>query len=255
MKNMKHYSITTYRNSRGVALLAALMLVIMFTIIGIQLAQRGKQNANITGATVRHDVVFEAAETTLRNAILFINNFDGSEPPLATDNGATTNGINVATNFNRNNIADKSTQLASDPGYSFIWKRGTLATAICAADNSDCTCNNGDGSSGACTSGIDFVNKINSSFWTTKAIPSTFTGLDANNYIGTTRTYAFIEILRKVGSDMTGGTSNLSSSTNRGYYYLITVKASGFPPGEAPNANTSNARENVLVQAVYAQKF
>lgn len=267
--------LTSPKQQRGIALLAALMLVVMLTLIGFRVAEQGKDNTAITGANVRHSQVFEAAEQTMRNAMTFIQHIRNGQPIATsapyTAYNATAKPYKTKTdfaNFDIDKIVDKTTKaptvagqlITKDPGYSFIWQEGALETLVC-------------GTTTPCPEGINFSNYLDKNIWQQYAIKSDFAGgsnpaIDNSNYLSSIRTYTFIQTVRK--GDSTGGLYGTASeadgsTSSSGYYYLITVKASGYPPIYKKSGGTTtvtiddsdpaNARENVILQSVYVQVY
>lgn len=243
MNTKKTFQLT--HNQNGIALLASLMLVIIFTLIGMTIAQKGRVNQEITSSNVRHEATFEAAEHTLREAIKFLNLIPGD--PVATDDG--TQGRDTAKDFNIQQIIDKRTQLVSLPTESFVWEAGALEKKVCTGTP-------------PCPEGIDFKAMMDSDIWTDYAIQSDLTStsdsdgvykVDAENPVNNINTYTFIQIYEGLPANSGGGQSGLGSDST-GKYYLITVKASGYPPGVTPSDDHSNSRENVLLQSVFLRQ-
>lgn len=271
------YSLPTPQKQQGIALFAALMLIVLLTMIGFRVAEQGKSNTAITGSTVRYNQVFEAGEQTLRRAMLFIRSIRNGEPiatnkPSDNYNAQTGDYATKDTfaNFDINQIVNSQTQeptaaaqlMTSDTNYSFVWKSGELGKVICGqtAGRSNCPV------------GIDFQQYIDSNVWRQQAIKSSFEGsgntaIDTDSYLSSIRTYTFIEVLSGNGQSKGGFGRNSPTSTTSGgvHYYLITVKASGYPPiyttkgGKTSvtvdDSDPLNARENVILQAVYAQMY
>ncbi|MGY0398998.1 MAG: pilus assembly PilX family protein [Ostreibacterium sp.] len=221
---------------QGIALLASLMLVILFTVLGMMIAQQGKENEQVTGANVRYGVVFEAAEKTLRDAISFMNLIPGL--PISTADG--TLGRNDVANFNTDAVEKMGKLFSLDIASSFTWAKGALESKVC----------------GSATCIINFPQELDGQMWDNFAIKSKLATasavggnaalpvVESSNYILETETYTLIQLLRSIPESQT--TSNKAKN-----YYLITVKASGYPPGA--NHDVDNSRENVIVQAVYAK--
>lgn len=241
----KNKKLSYRQTQQGVVLLVALVMTVMFVLIGIVIAKKSKTGTEIAGSNVRYNVVFEGAEQSLRDAMFFIQSIRNGEPIASADG---TQGRNIAADFRLSQIADQGLALVSDPSTSFIWEEGALEGVVCTPT--------------ACPAGINFMDYMDSNIWSNFAIQSDLASstpngnisqVDANNYILNTRTYTFIQLLRKSGSEGNLGLSgNLSSEQSGGNYYLITVKASGYPPN-TPITN-NNARENVIIQAIFAQK-
>lgn len=241
----KNNKLPRRQKQQGVVLLVALVMTVMFVLIGITIAERSKTGTEVTGSTVRYQVVFEGAEQSLRDAMLFIQSIRNGEPVASNDG---TQGRNIAADFRLSQISDQGSALVSDPSTSFIWAEGALENVVCTVT--------------ACPAGINFMDYMDSGIWDTYAIKSdlatnaangSVSQVDANNHILNTRTYTFIQLLKKSGSEGSLGTSgSLSSEQSGGNYYLITVKASGYPPNTV--ISNDNARENVIIQAVFAQK-
>lgn len=241
---MKQYTI---KPQQGMALLASIIIVILFTILGFTVAQKGKINQEFAGSTVRHGIVFEAAEQTLRDAMFFINDIR-TGPPIATDDG--TAGRARATNFNPKKIGP---DLSINPSTSFVWRPGALANKVCGKNK--------------CQAGINFAERIDEDIWQNLAIPSILGSsdgkdakakVDKKSYINNIKTYTFIEYLGNGGRNSTQGSTTAvkggkGGSGNARKYYMITVKASGYPPGAKITAD--NARENVILQTIYAQVY
>lgn len=192
---------------------------------------------------MRHNAVFEASEMTLRNAMRFIRSIRTGEPK-AGDNADLSNNStvkNLVENFDSQKAIENSIQFVTDPNYVFIWDSGKLQQAVC----------------GTCTEGFSFVDNIDDANLWGKAIKSTFSETEfGTNYLSNVETYTFIELLRDVSANSSAyaGSGNFTGGAGRGYYYLITVKGSGFPPN-VDTSDMTNSRENVVIQAVYAQKY
>lgn len=245
---MKHYHAIPHQQ-QGVSLLATLIMVIIFTFVGMSIANKGKKNQEMTGATVRSNVVFEAAETSLRRATRFIKAIKNGEPKAGLDAspGNNDNIKNYVTGFKIGNAEKFSLQFVTDPAYTFIWQSGALKNKVCPNDT-------------VCPNGFDFNALIDDNNLWNNAIESTFAEVKSSegqqNYLTHVKTYTFIELLRDVSANTSGlnDDGNFVGQAGRGYYYLITVKGSGFPPG-AKQDDTRNSRENVILQAVYAQRY
>ncbi len=216
---------------QGLALIASLLIIIVFAIMGMTAAQKAKESEFVAGADVRYGATFEAAEQTLRRAMRYLNDVDAPKAGAGNTNRA------VAENFNMANTeeVDFATQ------DTFIWTRAALR-GMC-----------GEGCRG-------FAEEIdNNTFWQ-QAVKSKFTsGIDASNYLNDIETYTFVEEL--VRPSTTGGprfgangvdpSSGSSTKPKERAFYLITVKASGFPPGTTDaNKTALTARENVIIQTV-----
>lgn len=232
---MKHYQFK--RTQHGIALVAAVMIIIIFAIMGMMGAQRAKDSEKIAGANVRYGTVFEGAEQSLRDAAVYVGSI--SKTPLA---GNGSNGRASAENFNLSNINEIA--LTTDPNAAIIWKRGNLEVAACGASG--------------CAKGLSFTSQLDKdSFWTNNAIKSTFAadGIADNNYLEEVETYTLIE---QVGGGLTNGPtegqqSGAPNPNKKGseIFYLVTVKAAGYTPGMAKTAD--NANENIIVQSVFAK--
>lgn len=233
---MKHYQLK--RTQHGIALVAAVMIIIIFAIMGMMGAQKAKDSEKIAGANVRYGTVFEAAEQSLRDAAVYVGSI--SKTPLA---GNGSNGRASAENFNLSNINEIA--LTTDPSATIIWKREDLETAACGS---------------SCTQGFNFTAQLDEdSFWVNNAIKSSFVAdnIADDNYLEEAQTYTLIE---QISSGSSGGppsskTSGAADSSQKGIdsmtFYLVTVKASGYTPGMAKTAD--NANENIIVQSVFAK--
>ncbi len=244
------------KNQQGIALLATVLVITIFAIMGMMNAQKAKESEKLAGANVRYDTVFETAERSLRDAGDYLLRISGT--PYA-DNGSQ--GRVAVANFDITALdANRLTSLISDPAASIVWLQNTLRDTVCGM--------------GLCRSGVDFVSRLDDGLWQNLAIQSNFNttscptptstpGTDeaaCNNYLRDIQTYTFIEQLAVMGiggSDGTGGDTNMQgtgSITGVGAetYYLITVKASGFPPGTT-DTTALNSRENVILQGVFAR--
>ncbi|PIE44782.1 MAG: hypothetical protein CSA44_03150 [Gammaproteobacteria bacterium] len=237
------------RNSQqGIALLATVLIITIFAIMGMMNAQKAKESEKLAGANVRYDTVFEAAERSLRDAGDYLLRIG---VPYA-DNGSK--GRSNVANFDISALtSDLLVKLTSHPNWAIVWFRDTLRTTVC-------------GGSG-CQSGIDFVARLDDGLWKNQAIQSVFNsagcptpGTDevaCNNYLRDIQTYTLIELLAVMESGgIDAGPSNVKgaslTSVPEEAYYLITVKASGFPPGTT-NTTALNSRENVILQGVFAR--
>ncbi len=252
------------KRQRGIALLGALILIIILALLGFRIAMQSKDSTAMTGADVRYNQVFEAAETTLRRAMLYIQNVKG--PPLATDVPKyNAQHKEVYENFDKTQLvkAGVPTQwgeyLSLLPEYAFVWKNGALSEEICKKSDS-CEANKG-----TFYSGVDFFSLLDDDVWATLGVHSQFGGA-AGNYVGDIRTYTFVEEMKSIidseGEGYASGSGAEGGESNDTVYYLITVKASGYPPRAAGGAasaaaayydDVSNARENVILQSVYAR--
>lgn len=235
MKQYKHKD-----NQQGIALLAAVMIIVIFAIMGMMSAKQAKQGEQIAGANVRYGTVFEAAELTLRDAMDYLRRIQGGAPYIGV---VGSGGRTMATNFNPTNLVQ--VDVKSDPAKAIVWDRGELKKAFCDSCQS-----------------LDFSGQMDSAKWKRIGIPTTFAAGDniaGNNYLKDIETYTFIEALQsgnggKVGEQfndtaMQANAGGGSSADTPSIFYLITVKASGFPPGTA-NKTAGNSRENVILQAV-----
>lgn len=234
------------KEQQGIALIATLLIVIIFTFIGMSVANNGKKNQEMTGANLRSNIVFEASETSLRKAIRFIRAIRNGEPQAGE--AVLTNDIRgLVYGFDAEKAKKHSVQFVTNPAYTFVWKNGAISKKLCQTDTSI-----------ACDKKLDFVTHIDNKQVWQYAIKSTFNAndeFDEENYLSEVETYTFIELLRDASVNTTGfgRNSNFTGEVGRGYYYLITVKGSGFPPGK--DKKKALGRENVILQAVYAQKY
>lgn len=234
--------IKSKKQQQGLALLATLMMVVIFTFIGMSIATKGKKNQEMTGANARNNMVFEASEMTLRNAIRFVRAIRNGEPKAGSNITDNTKGL--VENFKIKKAIDNSLQFVTNPAYTFIWEANAIKNKVCTPATN-------------CPDGLNFAKQIDDKNLWKYAIESTFTEADyGNNYLSHVKTYTFIELLRDVSANASTyeRDGNFIGDAGRGYYYLITVKGSGFPPG-ADKDDILNARENVILQAVYAQKY
>lgn len=262
---MKKYTIVrSKKQQQGLALIATLLVVAIFTFIGMNIATKGKKNQEMTGANVRNNVVFEASEITLRHAMQFINAIKNGEPQAGVPTAFTTEVEKekkgegetnknkeivkkAVENFKVENAIANSVSFVTNPEYTFIWDVGKLVSKVCK-NNDDCDKN------------IKFVEQIDDEKLWKEAIKSTFKDADfKENYLSHVETYTLIELLRdsSVNADTYSVDGNFTGGAGRAYYYLITVKGSGFPPGTSIKNKTdpTYARENVILQAVYAQQY
>lgn len=233
------------KQQRGLALIATLLVVAIFTFIGMNIATKGKKNQEMTGANVRNNVVFEASEMTLRRALQFINAIKHGAPKTVDRVNASAFDEDVR-NFNVEEVfvdKDKTPpDFVHDKG--LVWNSGALAKAVCSN----------------CDKNINFIKEIDNKKLWNLAIKSTFEDDDyEENYLSHVETYTFIELLRdnSINADNYSVDGNFTGGAGRAYYYLITVKGSGFPPGTSSENKkiSTNSRENVILQAVYAQQY
>ncbi len=239
-------------NQQGIALLATVLIITIFAIMGMMNAQKAKESEKLAGANVRYDTVFEAAERSLRDAGDYLLRINGT--PYA-DNGSK--GRDAVANFDISALTDDLlVDLVHKPESAIVWFRNTLRTTVC-------------GGSG-CQSGIDFVARLDDISWKNQAIQSVFNNagcptpgtndIACNNYLRDIQAYTFIEqlaVMDSSGGGGAGGVTNMLGSlpltaVPDEAYYLITVKASGFPPGTT-NTTALNSRENVILQGVFAR--
>lgn len=236
------------KKQQGMVLLVALVMTILFVLIGISIAEKSKTGTELASSNVRYNITFEAAEKSLHDAMRFIQNIRHGEPIASIDGSI---GRSIAANFDLTKITEKGHALTTDPATSFIWTPNALENQVCPTTATPSTC----------LAGINFTEEIDNNMWQELAIQSSLdTSYQASNhdidYL--IKTYTFIQLMRKDGSaGMLGEGGNLSSNQNTSNYYLITVKASGYPPNTDWGAENvhEKARENVLVQAVYIQKY
>lgn len=229
------------QGQQGIALFSTLLIVIIFTFIAIGIATKGKKNQELTGATLRNHMVFEATEMTIQNAISFIRTLE--HPPPTIVHHINNDTKNLVQNFKVQIAKDHAILFTSDPTYAFIWQAGTIANIACPLPTS-------------CPDGFSFSQHVdNNNLWQ-HAIESTFEKRDyGDTYFPHIKTYTFIE--RFKGSDNTsnyGTDGNLSTAIGNNDYYFITVKGSGFPP-QADKSDIMNARENTILQIVYTQPY
>ncbi len=230
---------------QGLALLAALLIIVIFAIMGLTAVRNAKESEKMAGTDVRYGAVFEAGEQTLRRVAAYLGAIDGV--PKA-ENGRANRA--VAENFDTAQI--KKTNFDFRRSDSFIWSREELRTVLKPL------CKNKD-DEGEC---IGFVEEIdNDPFWKV-GIKSAFTdNIVANNYLSDIETRTFVEELRSTtisvkspvfgNSRLDAGQRN-SKELKKKSYYLITIKSSGYPPGIA-NKSAQDARENVIIQAVFVK--
>lgn len=238
---MKHQQLK--KSQQGMALVAALLVIIIFAVMGMMNAQKAKDSEKLAGGSVRYGIVFEAAERTLRDAVNYISHINGT--PMAGSVSATTiNNFNTK-GFDTTNISQAALQ--ANPKKSIVWDRSKLAKKVCGTEN--------------CA--VQFAKRLDDEVWAKRALKTTFTNdtnVSAKNYLKDTETYTVIEALKNAGgvSEPTFGESRMQESSSGGIankmsYYLLTVKASGFPPGET-DRSAAKSRENVIVQAVFAKR-
>lgn len=226
------------KQQQGLALIATLMVVVIFTFIGMSITTKGKKNQQMTGANVRYNVVFEASEMTLRRVLAFLNTIKNGAPKTVDKVNASSISEAIG-NFNVDNVFNND--FVHDKG--LVWSIGALAEACSSCDKN-----------------INFIENIDNKELWSLAIKSTFKDdVYKNNYLSHVNTYTFIEVLRdsSANADNYSVDGNFTSGAGRGYYYLITVKGSGFAPGtsKTDKDTPSNARENVILQAIYAQQY
>ncbi len=237
-------------NQQGIALIATVLIITIFAIMGMMNAQKAKESEKLAGANVRYDTVFETGERSLRDAGDYILRITGT--PYADDG---SQGRDAVANFDISALtADLLVDLTQQPASAIVWFRDTLRDTVCGASN--------------CKSGVDFVSRLDDDLWQNQAIQSSFNNascpspstddIACNNYLRDIQTYTFIEQLAVMDSgginaNMTNpkGSASLTGVAEE-TYYLITVKASGFPPG-TPNTTALNSRENVILQGVFAR--
>lgn len=242
---MKHYQ--SRNTQQGLALLAAVLIITIFTVIGMMSAQKAKEDEKITGGTVRYSAVYEAAEQSLRDAARYLGQIKGL--PIV---GVGSGGKGIAEKFPATISDDNIEKITTDPNKAIVWSRETLEQQFCGASG--------------CAGGLNFISHVDKDVWKKQAILSTFSsdGGATDNYINNTVTYTFIEELQSadsVGKVKYGDSRMVPESAKSGsggqdtVFYLITVKASGFPPGTKEADKTAiNARENVVLQAVFARR-
>ncbi len=249
MKNFQGKS-----QQQGLALLAALLIIVIFAIMGMTAVRKARESEQFAGADVRYGAVFEAAEQTLRRAAIYINKID--DIPKASGIGATMHP-EVARNFDASTMP-KKTELDFRGKETFVWSRERIKdtlTKLCKEKKYE-----------PCS----FTQLIDEQALWDSAVPSTFTtykdgnvdkNISGNNYLNHIETYTFVEQLRSIACDEKKGfhsnkrldaCSNSNSEIKKKAYYLITIKASGYPPAMARTAE--NARENVIIQAVFLKR-
>ncbi len=235
---MKHIQ---KKQQRGIAALAALLVIIIFAIMGITVANKAKENEKLVGADVRYGAVFEAGEQTLRRVVRYLNEIKGSikegdgSVGLSTDKQWVKN-FEITEQMRKHDFQDDGV---------FVWSTEEFKT-VCP----DC----------------DFAAEVDAGFWREKAVPSDFFNKDnvsEKNYLKNIRTYTFVEeILEPENSISAGATSktggfpgptSTGGSTEK-KFYLITIKSSGFPPGKSDDKKTADeARENVIIQSIFVK--
>lgn len=227
------------KQQQGLALLASLILISLVAIVGMTMLEKSRDNQDIAGANIRYEMVFQAAENTLKQAKLFLQHIE--EKPIVTENA--DQGREFAKNFDFSHITALNSP-AYHPESAFIWQRGALEDKVCGTNQ--------------CRSGINFRDYLQNDedIWTDYAIISQFNqNIEPTNYLHHIYTYTFIQSLEQADQS-TGGMGadgNLDSTMNNQRHYLITTKAVGYPPDA--KINTENARETVLLQAVYTQQY
>ncbi len=236
------------KTQSGLALLAAVLIIVIFTIMGMMNAKQAKESEKMAGGNVRYESVFQAAELSLRNSVEYINHADGTLQTGYAGSGST--GRANAENFDMSGLEANRPIILYDPENAIVWDREKLQETICGA--------------GECTSGIDFMSRLDRSFWEEHGIISSFdNNSDDKNYIRNIETYVFIQYLSSISGGAGGGDviaigSDFhpdGKSNGKEIFYLITVKASGFPPGtDKDNKDPLDARENVVLQAVFAKR-
>ncbi len=254
MRNLQSRS-----QQQGLALLAALLVIIIFTILGMTSLRKARESEKISGADVRYDTVFEAGEQTLRLAANLLAQINA---PKAGNGDANRE---KAENFNASIANVNALNKISKEQDTFVWTSHKLRTFIKKnKKNEPLVDSNGDPIRGSYK---DFIGEIdNDEFWK-RAVISKFTTKDdenitGNNYLNNIVTYTFVEELRNI-TDLTAPPPPSESAPNseaseegrlkEKVFYLITIKASGFPPGTLEaKQKAENARENVIIQAVFA---
>ncbi len=230
---------------QGLALLAALLIVLIFAIMGLTAVRNAKESEKIAGADVRYGLVFEAAEQTLRRAVAYLGTINGV--PKAGNGEANKR---VAENFNIAEATNDNNDFRRED--TFIWSKDRLRAKL----NPLCQVKK----DGKCQGFIEEID--NDAFWKV-GIKSEFTNdITADNYLNHIETRTFIEELKSAAISVTkprfcgGNLDSCDSGGNSGKlkkksFYLITIKATGFPPGITKTAK--NARENVMIQAVFVK--
>ncbi|PID65059.1 MAG: hypothetical protein CR962_00250 [Gammaproteobacteria bacterium] len=244
-------------NQQGIALIATVLVISIFAIMGMMNAQKAKESEKLASANVRYDTVFEASERTLRDAGDYLIRISGI--PYADDG---SQGRDAVANFDISALTtDLLVNLTHKPNAAIVWYRDTLRDTVCGVGN--------------CKSGIDFATRLDGDLWLDEAIKSSFgnsagcpditatpgsNDITCNNYLHDIQTYTLIEQLAVMGGGgIEAGESNVVGASPltavaKETYYLITVKASGFPPGTSDaNKTALNSRENVIIQGVFAR--
>ncbi len=225
---------------QGLALLAALLIVVIFAIMGLTSVRNAKESEKIAGADVRYGAVFEAGEQTLRRVAAYVGAIKGI--PKA-GNGEVDKGI--AENFDIKEAKSDNNDFRRKD--TFIWSRDRLREKLMPlCENNKCQ---------------GFTEEINNDDFWKVGIKSEFTNnVTANNYINHIETRTFVEELKSTTISVAkprfcdGNLDPCGSSSEKlkkKSFYLITIKATGFPPGIARTAE--NARENVIIQAVFVK--
>lgn len=222
------------KKQQGLALLAALMLIALAALFGINMAENSRNHQDIAAANVRYATVQQAGELTLKRTKRFLQQLKNKLP--ITNNALS--GRDFASNFDQANLI---TAQASTGNIipAFIWQRGALEDKICGINQ--------------CRSGIYFDDYLenNEHIWQDYAIISHFDeGIDSQNYLANTYTYTFIQSLNPIEPNPI--TPTTPGGTIKPQYYLITVLAVGYPP-ETPTT-IENARERYLTQAFFIKK-
>ncbi len=234
-------------NQRGMALLAAVLIITVFAIIGMMSAKRAKESEKIAGGNSRYQVVFQAAEISLRNAVEYINKANGDI--VSGYAGSGSEGKKAAANFDMSKLSANKLNILYSPENTIVWDKEILKKEVCQSN--------------PCPGGIDFNARMDQDFWKTHGIKSKFISNSDKNHIRNTETYVFIELLQEGvnggGVPATVGDKKLGSSGSstgaKETFYLITVKASGFPPDTKVDSRIPlNSRENVIIQAVFAKR-
>ncbi len=273
MKNFQGKS-----QQQGLALLAALLIIIIFAIMGMTAAKNARESEQFAGAEVRYKAVFEAAEQTLRRVAIYMNGIDDL-PKAGNGNLATKSDKikSVVQDFDACKLSDyrKNNPKAcinackavdgKVPEFcgasinfrgkdTFVWSKKGLKDKIIQRckdtkyENKPCS----------------FMQLIDDKSIWDLAVPSVgsrYKDIAKNNYLKNIETYTFVEQLRAVSCDgnksqhsngrldaCSGGSAEIQKKA----YYLITIKASGYPP--AVPRTVENARENVIIQAVFLKK-
>ncbi len=238
---MKHIQ---KKQQRGIAALAALLVIIIFAIMGITVANKAKNNEKLVGADIRYGAVFEAGEQTLRRVVRYLNAIPGG---IKEGNGTVGDtGKNSQKDWVKNfDITKMGKHDFQDDGV-FVWSTEAFANEVC---------NN-----------CDFAAEVDADFWREKAVPSDFfntSTVSGKNYLKNIRTYTFVEevleptnsINSVAGSEdggFPGAASTGVSATKK--FYLITIKSSGYPPGTPNEQKTADkAKENVIIQSMFVK--